>query len=122
MDLTVVATSLMVPKALAAAEALEDEISVEVIDPRTLVPLDLECICESVRKTGRLLVVQEACTSGGFGSEIIRRVTERCFDDLDSAPQVHGSADVPMPFSPPLEQAVLPQQETITAAIRSMVA
>jgi len=119
-DVTVVATSLMVHKALAAAEALADEISVEVVDPRTLVPLDLECIADSIRKTGRLLVVQEACTSGGFGSEIVRRVTEECFEALKVAPRVHGSADVPMPFSPPLEQAVLPREETITEAVRSV--
>ncbi len=121
-DITVVATSLMVHEALTAAEALAEEISVEVVDPRTLVPLDLECIADSVRKTGRLLVVQEACTSGGFGSEIVRRVTEECFDSLKAAPKVHGSADVPMPFSPPLEQAVLPREETIIAAIRSVAA
>ncbi len=121
-DITVVATSLMVHEALTAAEALAEEISVEVVDPRTLVPLDLECIADSVRKTGRLLVVQEACTSGGFGSEIVRRVTEECFDSLEAAPRVHGSADVPMPFSPPLQEAVLPREETIIAAIRSVAA
>jgi len=121
-DVTVVAWSLMVRAALAAAEAVADELSVEVVDPRTLVPLDFERIAESVRKTGRLLVVQEACTRGGFGSEIVRRVCDECFDALQAPPRVHGSADVPMPFSPPLERAVLPSEETIIAAIRAVAA
>ncbi len=121
-DVTVVAWSLMVHKALAAAEAVADEISVEVVDPRTLVPLDFERIAESVRKTGRLLVVQEACLSGGFGSEIVRRVCDECFDALQAPPRVVGSADVPMPFSPPLERAVLLSEETIIEAIRSAAA
>ncbi|MEA3401937.1 MAG: alpha-ketoacid dehydrogenase subunit beta [Armatimonadota bacterium] len=121
-DLTVVATSLMVHRALQAAEAVADEISVEVIDPRTLVPLDLEAIVASVRKTGRLLVVQEAWTSGGFGSEIVRRVVDECFEALKAPPRVHGSADVPMPFSPPLEQAVVPSAETIAEAMRTAAA
>lgn len=121
-DLTVVATSLMVHRALQAAEAVADEISVEVIDPRTLVPLDLEAIVASVRKTGRLLVVQEAWTSGGFGSEIVRRAVDECFEALKAPPRVHGSADVPMPFSPPLEQAVVPSAETIADAMRGAAA
>ena len=119
-DITLVATSLMVHRALAAAEALADKISVEVIDPRTLVPLDLDCIAESMRRTGRLLVVQEACTSGGFGSEIVRRITAECFEALAAPPRVLGSADVPMPFSPVLEQAVLPQEADIVAAVRDL--
>jgi len=117
-DITVVATSLMVHKALEAADRLAGEVSVEVVDPRTLVPLDMDCLAASVRKTGRLLVVQEACTCGGFGSEIVRRVTEECFDVLRAAPKVLGSANLPVPFSPPLEQACLPQVETIIAEIR----
>ncbi|HUS80273.1 MAG TPA: alpha-ketoacid dehydrogenase subunit beta [Armatimonadota bacterium] len=119
-DITLVATSLMVHRALAAAEALAGEISVEVIDPRTLVPLDLDCIAGSVRRTGRLLVVQEACTSGGFGSEIVRRIAAECFEALKAPPKVLGSADVPMPFSPVLEQAVLPQEADIVAAVRDL--
>jgi len=121
-DITLVATSLMVHKSLATAETIADEISVEVIDPRTLVPLDIDCINASVRKTGRLLVVQEACTRGGFGSEIVRRVTEECFDSLRSAPKVLGGANLPMPFSHPLETACIPQEETIIEAISSLLA
>ena len=121
-DVTLVAWSLMVGKALAAAEALEDELSVEVIDLRTLAPLDLDAIAASVRKTGRLVVAQEACLSGGFGSEIVRRVCAECFDALTAAPQVVGGADVPMPFSPALEAAALPGEEDIIAAITAVSA
>lgn len=120
-DLTVVATLLMVHKCLAAAADLAPDFSVEIIDPRTLVPLDLETILVSVRKTGRLLVVQEACTFGGFGSEIVRQVTEQAFGVLQAPPRVLGAASLPMPFSPPLEQAVLPQPEQIRQAMRDSV-
>lgn len=120
-DITVVATSLMVHKALEAAEQLAGEVSVEVVDPRTVAPLDMEGLAASVRKTGRLLVVQEACTSGGFGSEIVRRAAEECFASLKTAPKVLGSANLPVPFSPPLEQACLPQVETIITTIRRMM-
>lgn len=121
-DVTLVAWSLMVGKALAAAEALEDEVSVEVIDLRTLVPLDFAAIAASVRKTGRLVVAQEACLSGGFGSEIVRRVCAECFAALVAPPLVVGGADVPMPFSPALEAAVLPGEEDIIAAVSATMA
>jgi pyruvate dehydrogenase E1 component beta subunit len=121
-DVTVLATSMMVLKALEAADALQDDLSVEVVDPRTLVPLDFDTIASSVRKTGRLVVAQEAWTSGGFGSEIVRRTCEECFDALKTAPSVIGSAAVPMPFSPPLEQAVLPDTDSVAGAIRAAVA
>lgn len=120
-DLTVVATLLMVHKALAAAEALADELSVEVVDPRTLVPLDTETILQSVRKTGRLLVVQEAPTFGGFGSEIVRQVTEQAFSALRTAPRVLGAKSLPMPFSPELEKAIIPQDNDILGAMRTMM-
>jgi len=118
-DVTVVATSLMVHRALEVAETLADEISVEVIDPRTLVPLDFDTIAASIRKTGRLVVAQEAWTAGGFGGEIVRRACEECFDALQAPPRVVGSLNVPMPFSPPLEQAVLPDADAIAGAIRA---
>ncbi|MCE5239007.1 alpha-ketoacid dehydrogenase subunit beta [bacterium] len=120
-DLTVVATLNMVHKALAVAERVADDVSVEVIDPRTLIPLDEETILNSARKTGRLLVVQEACLCGGFGSEIVRRVTEQAFAALKAPPRVLGSLDLPMPFSPPLERAVIPDETDIEAAVRAMV-
>ena len=119
-DVTVVATSLMVHKSLAAAETLADEVSVEIINPRTVVPFDMDCVKASVEKTGRLLVVQEACTRCGFGSEIVRRVAEECFDALKAPPRVLGGANLPMPFSHPLETACVPQEETIAAAIREV--
>ncbi|MEI6501448.1 MAG: alpha-ketoacid dehydrogenase subunit beta [Armatimonadota bacterium] len=145
-DVTVVATLHMVHKALAVGErlargncrartcgapgangggaqvpALQNSISLEIIDPRTLVPLDEETILNSVRKTGRLLVVQEAALCGGFGSEIVRRVTEQAFDALKAAPKVLGSLDLPMPFSPQLEKAVLPDEDDIERAAREIM-
>ena len=117
-DLTVVATSLMVHRALAAAETLADEISIELIDPRTLVPLDMETILTSVRKTGRLLVVHEAPTRAGIGAEIVRRVVEDAFDELTAPPLVLGGANLPMPFARVLETACMPQEEDIVAAVR----
>lgn len=119
-DVTVVALGYTRRKALAAADQLDGEVSVEVIDPRTLVPLDLEAIVESVRKTGHLLVVHESPTRCGFGAEIVRRVVEEAFDHLDAPPRVHGGADLPIPFSPPLEEVCLPQVETIMDSIREV--
>jgi 2-oxoisovalerate dehydrogenase E1 component len=120
-DITIVATSLMVHKALKVAEELSPEISLEVIDPRTIVPLDIEKIIRSVKKTGRLLVVHEACTSGGVGAEIVRQVVEKAFDYLDCPPLVLGGANTPMPYSPPLEDACLPQQEDILQMVKDMI-
>jgi len=120
-DLTLVATSLMVHRAAAAAEALAGEIDIELIDLRTIVPWDIETVLGSVRKTGRLLVVHEANAQFGVGAEIVRRVTEEAFSCLRCAPLVHGGAAVPMPFAHVLEIAVVPQQETIMAAARRMV-
>ncbi len=121
-DITVVATSYAVTKALRAAGALEGEVSVEVIDPRTLVPLDVETILDSLAKTRRLLIVHEAPARAGAGAEIVRRVMEDGgFELLKTAPRVLARADTPMPYSPPLEDAVLPQPSDIAAAIREMV-
>ncbi len=121
-DITVVACGYARRKALAAAARLEGEISLEVIDPRTLVPLDLETILDSVGKTGRLLVVHEAPTRNGVGAEIVRRVVATGFDLLDAPPMVLGGADLPIPFSPGLEDACLPQVETIVEAVRRLAA
>ena len=121
-DLTVVATLTMVHHALAAAEALAAEgISVEVVDPRTLVPLDRETIVGSVRKTGRLLAVDEAYLTCGIQGEILALVTERAFGALKAPPRRLGNPGVPVPFAPPLEDAVLPDAGRIAAAIRAMV-
>jgi len=121
-DLTVVGISIGVMKALEAAAALEDEISVEVIDPRSLVPLDMTTILTSVAKTGRLLVVHDAPRRGGVGAEIVRRVVEEGFATLQTAPKVLGGLNTAMPYSPPLEDACLPQPADIIDEVRRMVA
>jgi 2-oxoisovalerate dehydrogenase E1 component len=121
-DVTVVATQAMVARALAAAAELEqDGICVEVIDPRTLVPLDEATILASVRKTHRLLIAHEAVKRGGFGAEIAAVVAEQALDDLD-APIVRVAARaVPIPYNDELERATIPTQRDIAAAIRGLV-
>ncbi len=119
-DITVVAYSYALQKALRAAEALAGEISVEVVDPRTLAPLDLDCILASVAKTGRLLVVHDAPQRGGAGAEIVRQVTAAGFDLLQIAPQVLAGADTAMPYSPPLEDACIPQPLDIVRLVREI--
>jgi acetoin:2,6-dichlorophenolindophenol oxidoreductase subunit beta len=121
-DVTVVGVHTMVGKALKAAEVLaEDGIELEVIDPRTLVPLDEETIVESVKKTGRLIVSHEAYTRGGYGAEIITRVIEAAFDYLDAPPMRVCAKDVPVPYSAVLETAALPQVDDLVAAARALV-
>jgi pyruvate/2-oxoglutarate/acetoin dehydrogenase E1 component len=109
---TIVATSRMVHAALAAAE----HVDAEVIDPRTLVPLDLETILESVARTNRLVIAHEAVTHGGWGAELAAQVQERAFDDLDAPVARVGAPFTPVPFSPPLEDAYIPGAEEIVAA------
>jgi len=121
-DITIVATSNAVHKSLAAAAELAGRIGVEVIDPRTLDPLDLATILRSVRKTGHLLVVQEGVVGASFGAEVVRQVAEEGFPNLRGAPRVLGAADVPVPFSPVLEMAYVPQVGDIVRAIHQMVA
>src|SRR5438105_7158458 len=119
---TVVGVHTMVGKALKAAEQLAEEgIELEVIDPRTLVPLDEETIIESVKKTGRLIVSHEAYTRGGYGAEIISRVVAAAFDYLDAPPLPVCATDVPVPYSLPVETAALPQVEDLVAAARALV-
>ena len=120
-DVTVVALSRLVEESLAAAEALAaDGIDVEVIDPRTLVPLDLETIVESVRRTHRLVVAHEAVTQGGFGAEVAAQVQAAAFDELDAPVVRVGAPFAPVPFSPPLEDAYLPNRDDVAAAVRSL--
>ena len=120
-DVTVVATQAMVGRALAAAAELEKEgVSVEVIDPRTLVPLDEATILASVAKTGRLVIAHEAVKRGGWGAEVAALVAERAIDTLD-APIVRVAArNVPMPYNDSLERAAIPTQQDIAAAIRGL--
>ncbi len=120
-DITVVATGYAVHKALAAAASLAGRIDVEVVDPRTLDPLDMETILKSVEKTSALLVVQEGVVKAGFAAEVIRRVAEEGFDLLDYPPVALGAWDVPVPFSPVLEDAAIPQSEDIVRTIQEVL-
>jgi len=116
-DVTVVATQRLVGESLDVAERLDGETSVEVIDPRSLYPLDTETIVESVRKTGRLVVADESPLSYGIHAEVATRVMENGFYSLDAPIQRVGTPDTHMPFSPPLEQEVLPDGEGVRDAI-----
>lgn len=121
-DVTVVAIALMVSRSLAAAEQLKAEgVSVEVIDPRTVSPLDTDRILASVKKTGRLLIVDEAFSPCGLGAEIAARVADAGFDDLDAPIRRLNGAFAPTPYSPTLEKAVIPQVDEIAKAIRDLV-
>ncbi len=116
-DVTVVALSRLVPEALAAAERLAGQgVEAEVIDPRSLVPFDLETVAASVRRTHRLVVCHEAVEQGGVGAEIAARVQAACFDELDAPIERVGAPFTPVPFSPPLEDAYLPGAAEIYAA------
>ncbi len=122
-DVTVVALALMVIRAREACELLAVEgISVELIDPRTVAPLDVETILRSVAKTGRLLIVDEAFAACGIGAEIAAQLSDRGFDNLDAPIRRLNGAATPTPYSPPLEQAVVPGVEAIVQAIRDLVA
>ena len=121
-DVTVVATLYMVHKALAAAEILAKEgISVEVVDPRTLVPLDKETITESVRKTGRVVIVTEDCKTAGVSAELAALIAEEALDYLDAPVKRVTTFDVPIPFSPPLENFVIPDEKRIIKAIKEII-
>jgi len=118
-DVTVAALSRMVGPALAAAGALEEEgISVEVVDLRSLVPLDVDTLVESVRKTSRLIVVHEAVEQGGVGAEVAARVQEQALYYLDSPILRVAAPNAPVPCAPPLESAFVPDQERIAEAVR----
>jgi pyruvate/2-oxoglutarate/acetoin dehydrogenase E1 component len=119
-DVTIVALSRLVGEALRAADRLAgDGIETEVIDPRTLIPLDLEAIVASVRRTNRLVVAHEAVEHGGFGAEIAARVQAAAFDDLDAPIERVGAPFTPVPLSPPLEDAYLPGADQVYAAVRA---
>ena len=121
-DITVVATSRMVIKALVAAEQLAKEgISVEVVDPMTLVPLDEEAILGSVRKTGRLVIVHEAAERNGFGAEIAAIVAKKAFYDLNAPINRVAGMNVPIAFAPKLENYVIPDVPQIIAGIREIL-
>jgi pyruvate dehydrogenase E1 component beta subunit len=122
-DITVVAANIMVPRALNVADRLSSEgIEVEVVDPRTLRPLDTDIIVKSVIKTGKLLVVHEACQTGGWGGEVIAQVvSSQAFDYMDAPARRLGGKDVPIPYNRELEKAAVPQEEDIEREIRAIV-
>lgn len=120
---TVVAISSMVSKTLAAADKLAKEgVEIEVIDPRTLAPLDIDTVLESVHKTGRLLIVDETFQPCGIGAEVAAQVTAKGFDDLDAPVMRLNGVHTPTPYSPPLEAAIVPNKDTIEQAIRDLLA
>ena len=122
-DITVVATQLMRHRALAAAEGLAAEgLDVELIDPRTLVPLDLETIVESVAKTGRLVCVQECPPSGSWGATVVAAVVERAWESLDARPRLVSGDDTPIPYAGALEEAWVPSVDRIADALRDAAA
>jgi acetoin:2,6-dichlorophenolindophenol oxidoreductase subunit beta len=121
-DVTVVATGRLVHEALGAAkEAEEDGISVEVLDPRTLLPLDEEAIVKSVQKTNRCVVAHEAIVRMGVGAEVAAVVQEKAFDYLDAPVERVGAKFAPLPFAPVMEQHVIPHQKDVLAAIKRTV-
>ena len=118
-DLTIVAISNMVPVALSVAEKLErDGVSVEVIDPRTLIPLDKEIIIESVKKTNRLITVESSVKTCGVGAEIVSMIVEEVFDYLDAPPIRIAAPPMPAPVSPTVEKAVIPTEDDVIEAVR----
>ena len=121
-DVTIVATLYMVHKALNAAKQLEKEgVDAEVVDPRTLTPLDKQAIIRSVKKTGRLVIVSEDCKTAGVSAEIAAMVTEEAIDYLDAPIKRVAEPDTPIPFSPPLEQYVIPDEKAIMKAVKKVV-
>jgi len=121
-DVTVVAVALMVHLAAKACDELAKQgISVELIDPRTISPLDIDTIARSVRKTGRLLIVDEAFAPCGFGGEVAAQLADRGFDDLDAPIRRLNGVHTPTPYSPPLEAAVVPTVQSIAQSIRDLL-
>jgi len=121
-DVTIFAYSNMVLRSLEAAEELEkDRISCEIIDPRTLVPLDIDTVVNSVKKTGRLIIVSEACRRGSVASDISARITERAFDYLHAPVKIVAGLDTPIPYNSTLEQASIPQKADIIKAVKELL-
>lgn len=121
-DITIVAVSRVVTEALAAAVKLEAQgITAEVIDPRTIQPLDLATILASVKKTGRLIIASDDVRCGGIGSEISAQVIEEAFDSLDAPILRVAAPDMPIPFSPTLEQAYMPNAQKIIEAAKKLI-
>ena len=121
-DVTIVATLYMVHKALKAAQELEKEgVNAEVVDPRTLTPLDRQTIIRSVKKTGRLVIVTEDCRCAGVSAEIAAMIAEDALDYLDAPIRRVAEPDTPIPFSPTLEQFVIPSEKNIMKAVKEVL-
>ena len=117
----VVTWGAMVYTAEEAAQQLEaDGVSVEILDLRTLIPWDREAVLESVAKTSKVLVLHEDTRTGGFGGEIAATIAEEAFEDLDAPVRRMAAPDTPVPFSPPLEKAFIPQVEDVAAGLREL--
>jgi len=121
-DVTIIAWSKMVLDSMEAANKLEKEgIQAEVIDPRTLKPLDLDTILESVKKTGRAVIVHEACKTGGFGGEVAALIMENAFDYLDAPVKRVAGIDSPIPYAEPLYRAVIPNPDWIVRGVKELM-
>jgi pyruvate dehydrogenase E1 component beta subunit len=122
-DVTIVASLAMVPRALSAAQVLAaDDIDAEVVDLRSLVPLDMDTVVASVRRTTRLVTVEEQPLRGGWSSDVVAEVVTRAFDSLDAPPVRVGLPDAPLAFSPTLEDAAIPSEGRIAEAVRRLMA
>ena len=120
-DLTIVTYAATVQLALAAADRMAEEgVSVEVIDLRTLIPFDRETVLESVKRTGKVLIVHEDNLTGGFGAEVAAIVAEDAFEYLDAPVRRVAAIDTPIPFAPPLEREYMPLEDDIVAAVRAL--
>ncbi len=120
-DVSVITWGAMVWTAAEAAQQLEDDgISVEIVDLRTLVPWDKKAVLESVSKTSKVLVLHEDTHTGGFGGEIAATIAEEVFEDLDAPVKRLTAPDTPVPFSPPLEKAFIPQVDGVASALREL--
>jgi 2-oxoisovalerate dehydrogenase E1 component beta subunit len=120
-DITVVTWGAMVYTAAEAAEKLaEDDVSVEILDLRTVMPWDKKAVLESVEKTSKALVLHEDTRTGGFGAEIVATITEEAFENLDAPVKRITAPDTPVPFSPPLEKAFIPQVEDVVAGLKDL--
>jgi 2-oxoisovalerate dehydrogenase E1 component beta subunit len=121
-DMTVVTYSAPVHAVLKASRDMAREVDIEVIDLRTLLPMDWDTIYRSVRKTGKVLIVHEARLTGGVGGEIAARIAQECFEDLDGPVMRLAAKDTHTAFAPTMEEYILPNQEKITEAIRRLAA
>ena len=120
-DITVVTWGAMVYTAAEAAEKLaEEDVSVEILDLRTVMPWDKKAVLESVEKTSKALVLHEDTRTGGFGAEIVATITEEAFESLDAPVKRIAAPDTPVPFSPPLEKAFIPQVDDVLAGLKDL--